>query len=111
LRPFEQRPQPFEQRPQNLEPMPVQITVRLDALQAQIAQLQAHVKRLEAHSHRFSYGTYQVNNWISIGELRDAMQPHSPLDINANWIPLQSARGAAKRGIRVEGETSSPVYP
>jgi hypothetical protein len=32
-------------------------------------------------------------------------------DINATWIPLQSARGAAKLGIRVEGETSSPVYP
>ena len=48
---------------------------------------------------------------MSIGQLRDAMQPHSTTDITVNWIPTQSAAGIPKLANAVEGWTGPPIPP
>ena len=69
----------------------VALSRSVESLQAQVNQLQAKVKQLESHKHEYEFSTHTVNYWMSIGQLRDAMQPHSNTDITVNWIPIQVA--------------------
>lgn len=86
-----------------------QLSARIEALQAQVTQQQAQIRMLESHGHRYTYGVAPVNYWMSIGQLRAAMEPHSNTDINVNWIPVQVARGTPVMGRQVVSQTEPPA--
>jgi len=86
----------------------VALSRNIESLQAQVNQLQAKVKQLESHKHEYEFGTHTVNYWMSIGQLRDAMQPHSNTDINVNWIPIQSAEKIPQPSRLIRAFTGPP---
>jgi hypothetical protein len=100
---------PGVNRPALIPPDPiVSLSRSVEALQAQVAQLQAEVKRLESHTHSYGHAITPVNYWMSIGQLRDAMQPHSNVDITINWIPIQSTDKIPVLSRALTGVTGPP---
>lgn len=98
------------QRPAVLDPIAL-LSSRIEALQAQVTQQQAQIRLLESHMHRYSAYGLPVNYWMSIGQLRAAMEPHSNVDININWIPIQVAERIPTMTTHTVGGTGSPVQP
>ena len=80
----------------------------VESLQAQVAQLQAEVKRLESHTHSYGHAITPVNYWMSIAQLRAAMEPHSNTDVNVNWIPIQVAERIPTLSRALMSETGPP---
>ena len=71
-------------------------------------RVQAEVKRLESHSHGYTSSMTPINYWMSIGQLRAAMEPHSTTDINVNWIPIQVAERIPMLSRPILGTTGPP---
>jgi hypothetical protein len=86
----------------------VALSRNIESLQAQVNQLQAQVKRLESHTHSYGHAITPVNYWMSIGQLRAAMEPHSNTDINVNWIPIQVAERIPQLSRALMSETGPP---
>jgi hypothetical protein len=86
---------------------------QISSLQTQMQKLQKQVAALEAHKHAFQYYAPPVSRYVSLADLRDAMQAHSPSD-GTNWIPLVASNAAPVLGTGnlrsgvTDGPTSAP---
>jgi len=94
--------------------MPDQSAVQgeVNALQTRVTRLQAEVTVLGTHKHGYRYWAPPPGQYVSLAELRDAMQAHGA-DAATTWVAVVASAGrpqaaTSERGGVTDGPTAAP---